>query len=389
MDSGAPSEAVREGLEKAAAQTLRSGGDHPPPARFRAEGRNRPAHREPVQAGGGSQRPGPAGRQGRRHPRRHPTRPPATTRSSPTRVQIQQVLLTLIRNGVDAMIDSSDRALIISSEPAEGDMVQINVADNRQRHGAGGDGEAVPAVRHHQGPGHGASACRSAGPSWNRTAGASGPSPTSLSGRSSTSPCRRSMPRIEMSANEHVHIVDDDEPVREIPRLPLPDRWPEGVDLRLPPRLPDAAAKLTDGCVVTDVRMPEMDGLTMLSACGRGRHPARDRHDRTGGRAHGGGRHEGRRGRFPGKAVRRRVVPGHGAGGSGAFVRAADAHPAGSSELDGKLALLSQRERQVLDRLIEGEANKVIAYNSESARAPWRSTAPRSWPRWRRRPSPT
>ncbi|MEI9891830.1 MAG: PAS domain S-box protein [Caulobacteraceae bacterium] len=84
MDSGAPSEAVREGLEKAAAQTLRAGGDHPPPARFRAEGRNRPAHREPVQAGGGSQRPGPAGRQGRRHPRRHPTRPPATTRSSPT-----------------------------------------------------------------------------------------------------------------------------------------------------------------------------------------------------------------------------------------------------------------------------------------------------------------
>ncbi|MEI9891831.1 MAG: ATP-binding protein [Caulobacteraceae bacterium] len=44
-------------------------------------------------------------------------------------MQIQQVLLNLIRNGVDAMIDSSDRRLIISSEPAEGDMVQINVAD--------------------------------------------------------------------------------------------------------------------------------------------------------------------------------------------------------------------------------------------------------------------
>ncbi len=31
--------------------------------------------------------------------------------------------------------------------------------------------------------------------------------------------------------------------------------------------------------------------------------------------------------------------------------------------LEGKLALLSERERQVLDRLVEGEPNKVIAFN--------------------------
>ncbi|MEI9891832.1 MAG: response regulator [Caulobacteraceae bacterium] len=126
----------------------------------------------------------------------------------------------------------------------------------------------------------------------------------------------------------------------------------------------DAAAKLTDGCVVTDVRMPEMDGLTMLERL-----------------------------RQKGVTLPVIVMTGHGdvpmavaamKAGAADFLEkpfddelflatvrealarssgAADAHPAGSSELDGKLALLSQRERQVLDRLIEGEANKVIAYN--------------------------
>jgi two-component system response regulator FixJ len=43
---------------------------------------------------------------------------------------------------------------------------------------------------------------------------------------------------------------------------------------------------------------------------------------------------------------------------SGALPRAAAA-----DGLEGKLALLSERERQVLDRLIDGEANKVIAIN--------------------------
>lgn len=45
------------------------------------------------------------------------------------RVQIQQVLLNLIRNSVDAMLDSPERRLVISSEAVEGDMVQVNVAD--------------------------------------------------------------------------------------------------------------------------------------------------------------------------------------------------------------------------------------------------------------------
>ena len=39
------------------------------------------------------------------------------------------MLLNLIRNSVDAMIDSPERRLVISSEAVDGDMVRVNVAD--------------------------------------------------------------------------------------------------------------------------------------------------------------------------------------------------------------------------------------------------------------------
>jgi two-component system sensor kinase FixL len=45
------------------------------------------------------------------------------------RVQIQQVLLNLIRNSVDAMLDTPVRRLTISSEAVEEDMVQVSVSD--------------------------------------------------------------------------------------------------------------------------------------------------------------------------------------------------------------------------------------------------------------------
>jgi len=45
------------------------------------------------------------------------------------KVQIQQVLLNLIRNAIDAMSETVQRDLTISTEPVEGQMVQISVAD--------------------------------------------------------------------------------------------------------------------------------------------------------------------------------------------------------------------------------------------------------------------
>lgn len=45
------------------------------------------------------------------------------------KVQIQQVLLNLIRNAVEAMQDSNRRELVISTAPAEDGMLMISVAD--------------------------------------------------------------------------------------------------------------------------------------------------------------------------------------------------------------------------------------------------------------------
>jgi signal transduction histidine kinase len=45
------------------------------------------------------------------------------------KVQIQQVLLNLIRNAIEAMADSPRREIVISGVPADGDMIEVRVAD--------------------------------------------------------------------------------------------------------------------------------------------------------------------------------------------------------------------------------------------------------------------
>jgi two-component system, LuxR family, sensor kinase FixL len=45
------------------------------------------------------------------------------------KVQVQQVVLNLIRNAVDAMADAPRRDLVVTVAPAEGDMVLVSVAD--------------------------------------------------------------------------------------------------------------------------------------------------------------------------------------------------------------------------------------------------------------------
>jgi len=46
------------------------------------------------------------------------------------KVQIQQVLLNLIRNAIEAMADSVRREVVISAAPADGNMIEIRVADS-------------------------------------------------------------------------------------------------------------------------------------------------------------------------------------------------------------------------------------------------------------------
>ena len=163
-----------------------------------------------------------------------------------------------------------------------------------------------------------------------------------------------------MTVERVVHIVDDDEAVRQSLAFMLSTAG-------LPVRLYDSAtaflAALTgiqDGCLITDMRMPDMTGLELL------------RELRA--RAHG----------LP--AI---VITGHGdvplaveAMKAGAIdfiekpfeeqaildaVRTALKHCGDDGSGDrtavaGKLALLSERERQVLDGLISGHPNKTIAH---------------------------
>jgi two-component system response regulator FixJ len=160
-----------------------------------------------------------------------------------------------------------------------------------------------------------------------------------------------------------VHIVDDDEAVRQslaflLSTAGTPVRVYESATSFL-----DALPSLQRGCLITDVRMPDMTGIELLQ-------------------------------RLKSKSIELPVIviTGHGdiplaveAMKSGAIdfiekpfaeesilkaVRAAEerATSKGRQSEDeaavaARLASLSERERQVLDGLIAGKANKTIAYD--------------------------
>jgi len=71
------------------------------------------------------------------------------------------------------------------------------------------------------------------------------------------SPAARRLPKM-------VHIVDDDEAVRDSLQAMLEasgyraQTWASGIELL------QAVPRLEPGCIIADVRMPEMDGLTLL-----------------------------------------------------------------------------------------------------------------------------
>lgn len=71
------------------------------------------------------------------------------------KVQIQQVLLNLLRNAFEAMQDSERRELVVSTFAADNNMVAVEVADTGGGHFARNCGEALPAVRYHEEARHG------------------------------------------------------------------------------------------------------------------------------------------------------------------------------------------------------------------------------------------
>jgi two-component system response regulator FixJ len=166
-----------------------------------------------------------------------------------------------------------------------------------------------------------------------------------------------------MAASQIVHVIDDDVDVRQslaflLSTAGLAVRVHESAVAFLK-ALPDSEV----GCVVTDIRMPEMDGLELL-----------------------------RRLRAQGMAsLPVIVITGHGdvpmavdAMKAGAFdfiekpfddevllsaIRSALAEHVRDSEREARrsavldrMNALSAREREVLDRLVAGKPNKIIAY---------------------------
>lgn len=164
-----------------------------------------------------------------------------------------------------------------------------------------------------------------------------------------------------------VHVVDDDEAVRDSLALLLETAGFSVRTYASAPALLKALANQATGCVLTDVRMPELDGLALQR-------------------------------RLTELGIRLPVIvmTGHGdvpiavealkagatdflekpfddaqllAAVSGALVVSRRVSEAASAvaEISARLASLTPREREVLDRLVKGHPNKTIAYDLGSS----------------------
>lgn len=162
-----------------------------------------------------------------------------------------------------------------------------------------------------------------------------------------------------------VHIVDDDAAIRDslaflLDTANLVSRTYESAAALLA-----HAAQLEPGCIVTDVRMPDMNGLEMVRRLAEigVRHPVIVM---TGHadvplaiEAVRAGVKDFIEKPFDDDALLASI--------RGAIADQAQAaeHAGRDTELRDRLASLSSRERQVLDGLVAGQANKVIAYDLE------------------------
>jgi two-component system, LuxR family, response regulator FixJ len=165
-----------------------------------------------------------------------------------------------------------------------------------------------------------------------------------------------------MSDQEIVHVIDDDDALRDSVRLFLAN---EGLNVKTYASATEFLSALDSaafGCVVTDVRMPGMSGMELLAhlasrslalpvvvVTGHADVPLAVRAMKQGAvdLLEKPFRAEDLIG-----AVRRALVSGRGSQTNDAQTREAMA----------RLATLSARENEVLDRLIRGQPNKIIAH---------------------------
>ena len=166
-----------------------------------------------------------------------------------------------------------------------------------------------------------------------------------------------------MPSSSVVHVIDDDEAARDSLSFLLRSAQIEVSSYETAPAFLADIKSLSLGCVITDVRMPEMTGIELL-----------------------------RRLRESGNSVPVIIITGHGDiplaveamkfGAADFFekpydddalvtaVRAALNRQESSAQkaadqaaLNERLATLSNRERQVLEGLVAGKPNKIIAFD--------------------------
>lgn len=159
-----------------------------------------------------------------------------------------------------------------------------------------------------------------------------------------------------------VHIVDDDPAVRRSLKRLLHSAGFATMAYESASTVLDAAAGMSVGCLLLDVRMPGMDGIELLSLLNeRGSHPPVIMMTGHGDvqmavRAMKAGAVD-----FIEKPFSHESLL--------AAIEAALARPSRTirghevAEASGRIAALSRREREVLDALVAGRSNKAIAHD--------------------------
>jgi two-component system response regulator FixJ len=166
-----------------------------------------------------------------------------------------------------------------------------------------------------------------------------------------------------MPEHHAVYVIDDDEAVRESVALLLEARALLVQTFASGREFLAAAPSLVPGCVLTDMRMPEMDGLELLRRL-------RERHLNLPViviTAHGevsiavqalrAGAADFIEKPFPGDVLLDAVLS--------ALQTIDQTHQQDTdiAGIHGRIASLTTREREVMDQLVAGNQNKVIAYN--------------------------
>lgn len=165
-----------------------------------------------------------------------------------------------------------------------------------------------------------------------------------------------------MPADHVVHVIDDDEDVRQslaflLSAAGFAVRVHESAVAFL-----DALADIQGGCVVTDIRMPQMDGLELqrrlrdlktglpvIVMTGHGDVPLAVEAMKAGAVD------------FIEKPFDDEVLLSAIRSALNRRARGRE-HEARAAAVQDRLGKLSDREREVLERLVAGKANKVIAY---------------------------